>query len=456
MYYRELRQDLNTDEAAAFGAAFRAANLSSTFRVLGVNLEDISSFPIGIRLSNLGDKGKEITDDTFAKRGSLFPKSNNVYKRRSVTLKHRQNLDIRLYYERYAKLPMDTSHELGSFEITGIEKAVSKYKQPEYNISNDAEGMPKIALSFLLDADGIVDLVAASATFIEGIEEENKKGEKIGKKKAHKVELKINKIPPLDVMSYDVKDFEDSYRVLMELDDRDTRVIRIARARNELESYIFESRGKLENSKKVKKVSAEKERKIMLEKLNEAEEWLWEVQQESESIFKSKTRSLRNLGDAMFTRAKELELRPKSIDAAGKAIGQLYEYVDLLKRNYSWIKSEEIDELNDMTKRIELWLNNKIEEQELLTARDDPAFLSSDVEKRILPALDFANKLLNKQKPSGYKKKEKKNKKNTTKTDKDKDNNNNNDDDVTTQGEDEYSVPIDVDEDNTEDKKTEL
>jgi hypoxia up-regulated 1 len=49
----EVGQHLNGDEAMAMGAAFRAANLSTAFRVRKVGATDISSFAINVRLESL-------------------------------------------------------------------------------------------------------------------------------------------------------------------------------------------------------------------------------------------------------------------------------------------------------------------------------------------------------------------------------------------------------------------
>merc|ERR1712154_95221 len=57
----------------------------------------------------------------------------------------------------------------GYYEISGIPQNIQKYMNSDkYNITE----LPKISLSFLLDSNGIVDLVQATATFTEWITEE--------------------------------------------------------------------------------------------------------------------------------------------------------------------------------------------------------------------------------------------------------------------------------------------
>jgi hypoxia up-regulated 1 len=49
----EIGQHLNGDEAMAMGASFRAANLSTSFRVRKVGLTDMTPFGVSIRLETL-------------------------------------------------------------------------------------------------------------------------------------------------------------------------------------------------------------------------------------------------------------------------------------------------------------------------------------------------------------------------------------------------------------------
>ena len=47
---------MNGDEAMALGASFRAANLSTAFRVRKVGMTDISSFGVSLKLETLPSK----------------------------------------------------------------------------------------------------------------------------------------------------------------------------------------------------------------------------------------------------------------------------------------------------------------------------------------------------------------------------------------------------------------
>merc|ERR1712129_385047 len=183
---------------------------------------------------------------------------------------------------------------------------------------------------------------------------------------------------PSDVSSMDAKDFAASAKLLLELDERDLSVVETADARNELESYIFESRNRLYEEKAVEKVSSEDERNDFLKILEESEEWIWDVEVESVGVFKGKVRELKKIGDVMFVKADEIEARPAAVDAAGKTLGNLLESVDMLRRNYTWINETEIEKLETKTKEAEQWLNDKIEAQSEKSLKDTPEFFSHD------------------------------------------------------------------------------
>jgi len=329
---KKLREDLNAEEAPAFGAAFRAANISSAFRVRGVALEDITPFPIGVRLRNLNEQtlnnnnennendqivssSNENEDNNdnnnvnnnnnniiFSRRASLFSVNNHVFRRKAVTIKHDEDLYVSLWYEKYINnLPMDTSNDLGGYEITGIKDSIQKYMkstldngQLKYNITE----LPKISLSFLLDASGIVDMISATAIYTETItdntvindksdsekKENNENGntastkdEKEKENKSfqtkHKVNLNIKRIFPQDVKPYSSSDLDNSRKVLLELDERDRVVVEIADSRNELEAYIYDSKSRLEDNV-ISKVSTKEDREQFQQMLESTEDWI--------------------------------------------------------------------------------------------------------------------------------------------------------------------------------------
>ncbi|KAI1496412.1 stress protein ORP150 [Biscogniauxia marginata] len=55
----KLRSNVNSDEAAVFGAGFRAAELSPSFRVKEIRVSDVAAYPAGMRWTNPQDKPQQ-------------------------------------------------------------------------------------------------------------------------------------------------------------------------------------------------------------------------------------------------------------------------------------------------------------------------------------------------------------------------------------------------------------
>ena len=75
----ELGQHLNGDEAMGLGAAFRAANISTAFRVRKVGVQDISVFGVSLKLETLPSKSEGFFGGLF---GGKDDKKSEVFFRR--------------------------------------------------------------------------------------------------------------------------------------------------------------------------------------------------------------------------------------------------------------------------------------------------------------------------------------------------------------------------------------
>jgi hypoxia up-regulated 1 len=212
-----LGQHLNGDEAMALGAAFVAANKSSSFRVRKVGMVDAYPWPIGVRLSALsapaGAAGEGAADapaaKAWSKRSSLFRAYNPLESVKRVSFAAERDLRAVLFYEATPKegaapLPEGTPRQLAVYNVTGVE-AVLVQLAAQYNTtapnstaatpsaSEDASasatasgsptpapvammdpatggvisGPPKVHVSFELDANGVARLLRAEATIDE-------------------------------------------------------------------------------------------------------------------------------------------------------------------------------------------------------------------------------------------------------------------------------------------------
>jgi len=164
---KPLKRDLNTDEASALGAAFRAANESTTFRVRQIGFVDRGVFSVSATINNFEDfeAGEDLENAEFRKSAEIFASGTNFKKRKAVHFKHDKELFVSVSYTTGDGLPAGTKPHIDQYNVSGIVSAVEKYKD-----KNVTDTKPKISLSFAIDQSGVVKLSKATATFQENVE----------------------------------------------------------------------------------------------------------------------------------------------------------------------------------------------------------------------------------------------------------------------------------------------
>jgi hypoxia up-regulated 1 len=142
----ELGQHMNGDEAMAMGAAFRAANLSTAFRVRKVGVQDMSSFGVSVRLETLpegeekkgglfggllggkkGDKKGDKDEEEWVKHTTVFPAKSAVpSKPKTVAFNYDKDILCKIEYDDESSplLPAGTAKTLGVFNIRYAAKTI--------------------------------------------------------------------------------------------------------------------------------------------------------------------------------------------------------------------------------------------------------------------------------------------------------------------------------------------
>lgn len=104
-----------------------------------------------------------------------------------------------------------------------------------------------------------------------------------------------------------------------------------ADARNALEEYVYELRGKLSSEDELAPYVLDNDRDALIRQLDEMENWLYEEGEEvNRQVYQDKLAELKTKGEPIQTRKIEAELRPiiiqdfaKSLQLADKAVGMI-------------------------------------------------------------------------------------------------------------------------------------
>lgn len=397
---------MNGDEAMALGGAFIAANRSATFRVRPVGMIDLFPYGVGVRLTHTGDSSSveqsdaievddsaELSDghvaDTnpnalakaWSKRSALF-KPYHVYNAvKRIAFSTTQDVIANLFYETSSLLPEGTPKTIAQYSITGI----SDILKPESETAH--LGAPKVHLSFELDHSGIVRLIKAEATQEEtyevtatstpppnGSESQDKAEGNNGEKKdtesatgenvesevkqmkrTHRFPLTITPLPfaaipegkHLSVAPLSPEQFTAAFERLGVMHERDMLRRAVERARNDLETYIFTYRDKIDSSLSnyddapitVEHVSTEEQRTAIEEAFEAAEEWIWSSDEHSEEDYVNRLKELEKLVSPIFSRLKEALDREDNIATARKVLSEAKKVVEGWKTTHPQVSS---------------------------------------------------------------------------------------------------------------------
>jgi len=200
---------------------------------------------------------------------------------------------------------------------------------------------------------------------------------------------------------------------LKELKQKDLQQIRVAEAKNKIESSIYELRALLEDEN-VQIVSTEEQRTVLQEALVASEEWLSGPDVNEYEKLDAKNKEIQALSVPILFRARELNERPQAINKTLHLCNYTRDMVKTFAKERPWIPEEDKTSLLAMVERVEEWLQNKTEEQNILQLHEVPAFTSEELMNELRPIAKFSQQLLRRVKPKEEVKKEKKRKSNAT------------------------------------------
>jgi len=250
------------------------------------------------------------------------------------------------------------------------------------------------------------------------MEEENQpKGEEPKTVKKKKTQTIYH---PLEIIRHTAGLSHEQIKQFQELEDKfvkeDLYIAEVLFTKNALESYIYDSRAKLNEG--WNDFSTSEEKSDFSDLLTRTYEW-FEAEGEDQplNLYKSKLEPLQTIGNKFQKRLLEFEDRPA-------AIGDLLSTIDTYKAKgiaaqqeeaYAHIEKEKLESIITECERVFNMTNEKIEEQNRLRKCDDPVIHASDLRERAKNLTKFCEDILNTPKP-----KPKEEKKETPKTDENK------------------------------------
>ncbi|XP_018362751.1 PREDICTED: hypoxia up-regulated protein 1 isoform X3 [Trachymyrmex cornetzi] len=363
----ELSKNVNTDEAAALGAAYKAADLSQGFKVKKFVTKDALLFPIQITFDRTVDnKVRQV-------KKTLFGRMNPFPQKKIITFnKHTNNFDFHVNYAELDYLPASEVISIGdlhlsTISLSGVAEALEKH-------ANEGAESKGIKVHFNIDDSGVLNLLTVelvsekSSTvdeeegssleketvekteeppkedvkpvheepeFAESTKETDEKEKKKSETKVNE-EKTANKTEKVDkekkativqikepISSKEVKlgsqilsgeKLTETRDKIHHLDVHDSEKARRETALNNLESYVIDAQQKFD-SKEFSDAATDKEIEEIRKACAEISEWLYEDGfTATAEVYEEKLMELQKLTNDVYERVSEYRDRPEVLN----------------------------------------------------------------------------------------------------------------------------------------------
>ncbi|KAJ6137140.1 hypothetical protein N7471_003626 [Penicillium samsonianum] len=349
---KKIRTNVNADEAAVFGAAFKGAALSPSFRVKDIRTGDAASYPISLKWNSDGKQRNQ----------KLFTATSQVGPEKQVTVKNLEDFEFS-FAQHVSK---DKEQPILSVQTQNLTASVAKLKDnfgcTTANITtkftirlSPVDGLPEVVAGTVScevesEKKGIVEDVKGffglgkkdeqeplgedgepresitlepeteSSTASSASSKTTTTSTKDAKKDAKATpQVKLEVIPislksvALGTPAPSVAELSRINGRLLAFDNSDRDRILREEALNELESFIYRSRDLAENEEFIKAVKPD-QLIVLSERVSKASDWLYEEGDNAKTAdFQTKLKDLKAIVNPALKRMKESSSRPARV-----------------------------------------------------------------------------------------------------------------------------------------------
>lgn len=407
---------LNQDEAVARGCALQCAMLSPAVRVREFNIADVQ--PYAVRLAWDAAKGEDGDMEVFpAFHAAPFSKMLTFYRK--------EPFSVRAYYSDQIPYP---DQFIGQWQIRGVQPTSEGESQKvKLKVRVNIHGIITVASASLVEKkqdaaqnesievenanesgqghDAAMDTNGSSQEQQNGPENQEENDDKKDKSKDKKKVLVKTIELPIDAQTHGFSKHDlNSYleqEGKMQAQDRQEK--ERADARNALEEYVYELRGKLSEGEALHDFIADDQRNRLVNQLDALEQWLYdEGEDQHRQVYSDKLTELRTEGEPIKQRRLEFELRPGALDDFALVIQLANKAIDLYKSGdakYSHLVEADIQKVSEAAKIALNWLENARQALAHTPRHQPPPHTTHQIRQERQGFENTVNPILNKPKP---------------------------------------------------------
>merc|ERR1712018_159719 len=172
-------------------------------------------------------------------------------------------------------------------------------------------------------------------------------------------------------------------------------------AKNSVEEYIYEIRGKI--CDELEDIMLEGDREKFSRELTDSEDWLYEDGEFADKkTYTEKLATLRKTGEAVRKRRQEFNHRPEAINQFGQCVQLAQKAVDSFKagdEKFNHLDAAEVEKVQKAIAEKQDWFNRMCADVSKLDKTSDPPVLASQFYQEKESFWHMASNILNKPKP---------------------------------------------------------
>ncbi|KAL2127076.1 hypothetical protein VTI74DRAFT_11372 [Chaetomium olivicolor] len=265
---KQLSFTLNQDEAIARGCAFSCAILSPAFKVRDFAVQDIISYPIEFAWEKDADIPDEDTSLVVFNKGNVMPST------KILTFYRKQPFDLEAQYANPEALPGKVPAFIGRFSVKGVKATggPDDFMICKLKARVNIHGILNVESGYYVEDQEVEEEIKdenPDAMDTDAAKDEKPKTRKV-KKQVRKGELPI--VSATQSLDPTAKNAAAEKEAAMVMEDK--LVADTEEKKNELETYIYELRNKLDDQ--YAEFASEEEKEKIREKLTATEDWLYD------------------------------------------------------------------------------------------------------------------------------------------------------------------------------------
>ncbi|KAK7523262.1 putative heat shock protein Hsp88 [Phyllosticta citriasiana] len=293
---KQLSFTQNADEAIARGCAFSCAILSPVFRVRDFSVHDVVNYPIEFTWEKSPDIPDEDTSLTVFNRGNTMPST------KILTFYRKQPFDLEARYAKPEMLPGKMNSWIGRFSVKGVKAdAKDDFMVCKLKARLNLHGVLNVETGYYVEDVEVEEPIPEEGKDENAMDVDNKevKTRKV-KKQVKKGDLPI--AAGTASMDQAAKEALAEREAAMVMEDK--LVADTADKKNELESFIYELRDKIDDV--YSDFASEDEKAKIKAKLEASEDWLYEEGEDTtKAVYVAKIEEIRSIAGPVIQRYKD-------------------------------------------------------------------------------------------------------------------------------------------------------